>query len=200
MPLLPNDFRIDQGKFKQPGILKTFLLKRYFNCVRSFIKGKTYNSICDAGCGEGVPLTILKPVLGSADLSGIDLSETKITYIRKNIPNGTFLEGSVYKIPFEENSFDLVLCLEVLEHLETPEIALKEIQRIAKQDIILGVPNEPIWSISNMMRMKYLTGLGNTPTHCQKWSSGTFRDFVSGYFSITEVKTVFPWTLVYATL
>jgi len=51
--------------------------------------------------------------------------------------------GSVTEIPFEDNSFECVLCCEVLEHLpyEKFSIALKELKRVAKKQIILSIPD-----------------------------------------------------------
>tara|TARA_B100000073_G_scaffold239944_1_gene201023 strand:- start:1271 stop:1765 length:495 start_codon:yes stop_codon:yes gene_type:complete len=42
------------------------------------------------------------------------------------------MQGSVYKLPFEENSFDLVICSEVLEHLDDYHAAIDEIYRVLK--------------------------------------------------------------------
>jgi ubiquinone/menaquinone biosynthesis C-methylase UbiE len=198
MGMLPPDFRIWQDKFSKPGLIASMLMKRYFKCVASFIGENRSGTVCDVGCGEGVPLAILAPLLENTEISGIDLSESNIECIRENIPRGTFLQGSAYEIPFEDSSFDLVLCLEVLEHLDTPEKALGEIQRISADELIFGVPNEPVWSIANMLRLKYLSSWGNTPDHCQKWSSKGFTKLVSGYFDVIQTVKVFPWTLIHA--
>jgi hypothetical protein len=68
---------------------------------------------------------------------------------------------------------------------------------ITKKDLILSVPNEPIWHILNMLRGKYLSALGNTPGHYQHWSKNQFIKFVSKYAEIIEVKTPLPWTLIH---
>ncbi|KXS41562.1 MAG: methyltransferase type 11 [Candidatus Frackibacter sp. T328-2] len=51
--------------------------------------------------------------------------------------------GSVTDIPFEDNSFDCVLCCEVLEHIPFNQfrVALKEINRVAKRRVILSIPD-----------------------------------------------------------
>ncbi len=51
-------------------------------------------------------------------------------------------KGSIYKIPFADNSFDLVVVSEVLEHLDNPEKALKEVRRVLKKNgkFVLLIP------------------------------------------------------------
>ena len=93
----------------------------------------------------------------------------------------------------------MVVCSEVLEHLEEPENALKKINEITadKGYILLSVPNEPIWRICNMARGKYLKQLGNTPGHIQHWSKRTFcKMLTKNNMRIIETKTPFPWTMV----
>jgi hypothetical protein len=68
---------------------------------------------------------------------------------------------------------------------------------VARHDLILSVPNEPIWHLLNMARGKYLTALGNTPGHFQHWSRSQFVAFVLQYATIVDVQTPLPWTLVH---
>ena len=91
----------------------------------------------------------------------------------------------------------MVLCCEVLEHLEEPGKALKELIRVTKKYIIVSVPREPIWRCLNMDRGKYLKVLGNTPGHIQHWGSKKFVAFLQEY-DIKVVKTAhpLPWTMV----
>ena len=53
--------------------------------------------------------------------------------------------GTAEDLPFADNSFDIVLLSEILEHLEKPEIALREATRVAKLKVILTVPWEAVW-------------------------------------------------------
>ena len=100
-----------------------------------------------------------------------------------------------------ENKYDLVVCSEVLEHLEDPEQALKNIKELCNENgfILLSVPKEPIWRICNMARGKYWKDLGNTPGHIQHWTKRDFcRMVVNNGMKIISVKTPFPWTMVLA--
>ena len=98
------------------------------------------SSILDAGCGAGALLTTLDKEK-KWDLTGIDLSEQGINYIKNNL-NLNASVGSVTDIDFPDNSFDVVICSEVLEHLHINDIvkALSELQRVAKHAVIITTP------------------------------------------------------------
>ena len=117
---------------------------------------------------------------------------------RARHPDLTINVGSVYDLQYEADSFDLVVCMEVLEHLERPEAALEELCRVSRRWLLLSVPREPLWRCLNMARLKYLSELGNTPAHIQHWGSRAFREFVSQRAQLECVRTPIPWTQVLA--
>jgi len=89
--------------------------------------------ILDAGCGEGV--LVEKYAQQGWDITGVD----------KNYASEYVQEGSITDLPFEDSSFDTVMALDVLEHLQYPEQgqALKQIKRVLKPGgvIIFSCPN-----------------------------------------------------------
>nr|WP_256444588.1 methyltransferase domain-containing protein [Aquihabitans sp. G128] len=102
------------------------------------------------------------------------------------------------RLPFEADTFDLVLAIEVLEHVPYPELALSELHRVARRDVVVSVPREPIWSAANLARGKYLKDLGNTPGHINHWSKKGFAELVGRRFDVRAVHSPFPWTMVAA--
>lgn len=103
---------------------------------------------------------------------------------------------SIYDLEPGCDSADLVVCCEVLEHLEHPEEGLLALQSITTKNLIVSVPREPIWRFLNMARGKYIWDWGNTPGHLQHWSKRGFVNLVSKHFLIEEVKTPLPWTML----
>lgn len=155
------------------------------------------NNLIDCGCGEGMVLNRLRPVLNDVDCYAFDFSKKELEMAKKNI--GEFCsikQGDIYKIKHKDNSFDLVLCTEVMEHLEYPLVALKEIHRITKKYALLSVPREPLWRVLNFVRGKYIRELGNTPGHLNHWSSLGFKKFISKYFKVLKTKHPTPWTVL----
>jgi SAM-dependent methyltransferase len=81
--------------------------------------------VLDAGCGSGrnmIELSSLGPV------TGIELSETSVALARGR-EAGEIVSGSVLEMPFPDDSFDLAVSLDVIEHLEDDLTALRELRR-----------------------------------------------------------------------
>jgi len=96
----------------------------------------------DLGCGVGHILTIAP---ASFTKVGVDYSHSSLKLARSQLHEPTALvNGSGQALPFADNSFDLVTCLEVLEHLEDDETAVGEISRVLKPGgyLIASVPNQ----------------------------------------------------------
>ncbi|MDC6469742.1 class I SAM-dependent methyltransferase [Candidatus Pelagibacter sp. Uisw_099_02] len=66
----------------------------------------------------------------------------KVTEVDQSGDNNITLDlDNVEKIPFESNSFDTVICLDVLEHLENFHLILDEMNRVSEKYIIISLPN-----------------------------------------------------------
>ena len=102
------------------------------------------------------------------------------------------------RIDAADGEYDLVLAIEVLEHVPEPERALREIARVCRGQVVLSVPREPIWRIGNMARGRYLRQLGDTPGHVNHWSAGSFRRLVARHFDVEQVRRPLPWTMIRA--
>lgn len=89
----------------------------------------------DVGCGGG-RLSIAMARLGAAEVIGCDISEEGLQDARrraKDLLNIRFERASVLELPFEDESFDFVLCNGVLHHTPDPARGFKEITRILKR-------------------------------------------------------------------
>ncbi len=93
------------------------------------------------------------------------------------------------------DSAELVVCCEVLEHLEDPEAALATLASLARPWLIASVPREPLWRALNMARGKYLGQRGNTPGHLNHWSKGGFARFLESRFEVEMLRSPTPWTM-----
>lgn len=114
--------------------IRKILINRFNKNLIKVIKEINPVSILDAGCGEGFIIKLISDnIEGELKISGFDLSEQAVGLAGKANKDADIKAASIYNIPFEEDSFDLVICSEVLEHLEKPEEALKEINRVVKK-------------------------------------------------------------------
>jgi ubiquinone/menaquinone biosynthesis C-methylase UbiE len=181
---------IRQEKYDDKNPVVKFVLGRFFGRLRGALAEIDPHSVLDAGCGEGEMLrrgvlpAHVRPVC--LDLRPASLAE---------IATPHRVCASVFSLPFADRSFDTVTCLEVLEHLEDPAAAVRELARVSRRAVVVSVPFEPYFRIGNVLRGKHLAGLGNHPEHVQHWNLRTFHDFLVG--SVAEVRIVeaLPWII-----
>jgi len=181
------------------------LLDNYFRSVEKLLKETDIDGVEQAieiGCGEGFSTIRLKNMLPEkTTLSASEYVAQLVPKAQKRNPQVRVIQESVYETTHKDNSFDLVFLLEVLEHLDYPDIALQELKRITKPGgyLILGVPREPIWRILNMSRAKYIKDFGNTPGHLNHWSANGVKKIVSKNFgTVIDSQQPLPWTIVLA--
>ena len=154
-------------------------------------------SVLEVGCGEGVQLRKVEEALPPHQLVGFDLPDDHLAARWEGL-DAAMVSGSVDALPFPDDSFDLVLALEMLEHVPDPDRALAEIARVARDRIVLSVPWEPVWRIGNMARGRYVRDLGNTPGHIHHFTRPAFRRLVDRHLDVVAVRRPFPWTFVQA--
>ena len=153
--------------------------------------------VLDVGCGEGHERDRIAAALPDADIAGVDIAPAEWLARFHPVPRRVAV-GDAAQLPFRSGAFDLVVALEVLEHVRDPRPALAEIARVASGPVILSVPWEPVWRAGNMVRGRYLGQLGNTPGHLQHFTRRGFLRLVGEYFTVDAVRRPLPWTLVRA--
>ncbi|HWQ15529.1 MAG TPA: class I SAM-dependent methyltransferase [Roseiflexaceae bacterium] len=175
--------------------LQRALIARFHRAVAQLAAQTGARRALDAGCGEGFGLqAALVPSFPAA--LGLDLSVESLQFARRLNPASPFVAGSLTALPFPDGAFDLVACLEVLEHLERPEQGLEELCRVSARWLLLSVPNEPLFRGANFLRGKNMRQLGNDPGHLNHWSARSFERFVARRCHVVARRQPFPWTLV----
>lgn len=189
------------------GRIGSRLIDAYFTHVGQLIKETglqnepTFQAI-EIGCGEGFSTQRIANMLPpQAIFAASEYVSDLVPKAAKRNPGVTVLQESTYELTHPDDSFDVVLLLEVLEHLDYPDKALQEIARILKPSgyLILGVPREPLWCMLNLARGKYITHFGNTTGHLNHWSKHTLRMYLEGHFGpVRQTRSPVPWTIVLA--
>lgn len=186
-------------KYNSKNPLVRFLMKGFTDVISGFVSRVSPRTIHEIGCGEGY--WVLDWYQQDIEARGSDFSEKVIRLAQenarnRNLPASIFFTRSIYDIVPERDSADLIVCCEVLEHLQNPDVALSALSRVVSDYVILSVPREPIWSILNLFRGKYIDAFGNTPGHIQRWSSKEFIGLACRYFDVVDVKNPLPWTIL----
>lgn len=158
------------------------------------------DTVLEVGCGEG-ELSIRTALATAASVRAFDISSDVITEARHRAHDAgvaqriAFRQDRVEAIDPDRDAADLVICCEVLEHLDSPREAITQLASTCRGHLIVSVPREPIWRLMNMCRGKYLKDLGNTPGHVQHWSSAQFCHLLEERFEIVELRQPLPWTM-----
>ncbi|HEU4619835.1 MAG TPA: class I SAM-dependent methyltransferase [Gammaproteobacteria bacterium] len=176
------------------------LMSGFERSLENLVSLASPRTIHEVGCGEG-RWTIEWAERG-IDARGSDFSAQVIALAQANAARLTgrgkqarFRVASVYDLDPAIDSAELVVCCEVLEHLEAPRRAVEALARLASPWLVASVPNEPLWSAMNVARGKYWSSLGNTPGHVQRWTPNRFVALLAERFDIVRVQRPLPWTM-----
>ncbi len=115
-------------------------LNQYFE--DSIEKG---SKVVDFGCGLG---DVIAALPSEYDFYGMDYAKSNIDVAKPRLEGKANIEqGNIYELPYEDNTFDVGICLEVLEHIEDDERAVREICRVLKPGgrLIAAVPYTYYW-------------------------------------------------------
>ena len=190
---VPTGNTYDKYATKNP--IERRLVANFLARLDDMLPARTPARILEVGIGEGDVAARVTERFPEASFVGIDLPDVSLAERWSTIGlAGCFAD--IAALPFPDDTFDLVLAIEVLEHVPHPDAALRELTRVATRDVVLSVPHEPIWRVANMARGKYLGQLGNTPGHIQHWSRRRFVELAGRHFAVRSVRSPFPWTLV----
>ena len=123
---------------------------------------------------------------------------TRSQEFRARNPGLEIHQGDLYALPFEDGEFDLVLALEVLEHLEDPAAAVAEMRRVSARAVAVTVPLEPFFRGGNLARGRYVERLGSTPGHLNTWGPVGLRRLLDPVLPGSRWFELFPWQGVIA--
>jgi SAM-dependent methyltransferase len=106
----------------------------------SFLDGKG-KKVLDVGCAYGYVTSLLKKLM--YETYGLDVSAYALKLAVENKPkDAEFIVSDIQRsLPFMENTFDLVICFDVLEHLLCPEKALKNMYAVCKDVLLCTTPH-----------------------------------------------------------
>ena len=98
------------------------------------IEKEEWNSLLDAGCGTGAVISLLKGKYPDKNYTGIDLSPKMIEVAKRKNSGVSFICGDCEELPFEDNSFDVIICSQSFHHYPNPEKFFKNVYRTLRSD------------------------------------------------------------------
>jgi 2-polyprenyl-3-methyl-5-hydroxy-6-metoxy-1,4-benzoquinol methylase len=195
-PSVPTGNTFDKYGSNNPVVRR--LMSGFERTLDQLFARASARSVLDVGCGEGVLTARWAEQLAPARVVGIDLQDPKLEseWELRRRANLEFRTVSSAKLAFEEDEFDLVAAIEVLEHVPDPETTVSEMARVARSHMLVSVPREPLWRALNLIRGAYVRDLGNTPGHVNHWSKGRFVRLLERHGEVVEARSPFPWTML----
>lgn len=186
-------------KYNSRNPLQQLLIQRFLNTVSCLVEQSGALILADIGCAEGFVINHLQRSGLPLQCVGIDIDIDALRRARSIYTGFQIQQGNIYDIPYEAGVFDLVLCLEVLEHLHYPEQAVLELMRISQRYCLLSVPHEPFFRVANLLRGKSLSRLGDDIDHVNHWNRASFTRFLQSFdLIVRNVEAPFPWLVVLA--
>jgi 2-polyprenyl-3-methyl-5-hydroxy-6-metoxy-1,4-benzoquinol methylase len=194
--------RPNSRKYTNRNPIHRWLLQHFLERVAQEVErviGKVGEArLLDVGCGEGYVLRYLQRRWPGIPAVGLDRDLEALQAACCYHPHPPLLNAEASSLPFPDQSFRLILCLEVLEHLADPQVALRELARVSERYLLLSVPNQPYFSLANFLRGKNLATMGEDRDHRHHWRPSRFLTLVSQELRAVRISYPFPWVLVLA--
>ncbi len=122
----------------------------------------TNSKLLDLGCGTGLTLTFLAQAFPNSvgcDIGAGEVGATK-TVLKDHGLKIPVVKYNGRKLPFPDSFFDIVTFIEVIEHVDHPDLVLKEIERVLKPDGILHITTaNKWWPIEPHFKLPFLSYL-----------------------------------------
>lgn len=196
--MIPDSYfeRFDTPKYRSRNPVQRELIRRFVARVHAlFLEAGPIESVLEVGVGEGFLSGYLSEKLPEKRFTGVDVSEEDLARLRAKFPRIATRAASIYDVGKLEGRFDLILCAEVLEHVDDPDRALEALVSLGPKHLLLTVPHEPWFLLSNLARGKNLSRLGNDPEHVQLFTSGKFRRLLERHLELERLTRSYPWLL-----
>jgi SAM-dependent methyltransferase len=193
----------DAAKYGSSNPVVVRLLDRFMGRLKQVI-GPVEGTVVDVGIGEGLCLErVLRPAEGAPTVDprvvvGVEYRFDKARAASQQLADVDLSVGDAGMLPFPDRAADLVLCLEVLEHLPTVAPAVAELARVTGDRCVVSVPWEPWFRLGNLGRGKNVRRLGNDPEHLRAFSPRSLRRTLERSFAEVRVVPVFPWLVAEA--
>ena len=113
--------------------------------------------VLDVGCGTGRHLALFHP---SNELFGLDLSSEMLACAAERVPQAKFLAASADTLPFENDTFDIVLSVRVLQHIQDQEKFVEEMVRVCKPGGQVALLSYNSWSLLCLYKQIRMSRIG----------------------------------------
>ena len=106
------------------------MCKKDYPDILEELEKEPFRDLLDAGCGPAPMISLLSEKYPDRHYTGLDLTPAMIRQAKKkNIPNATFVVGDCENFPFENDSFDAIICSMSFHHYPNPQAFFDSVKR-----------------------------------------------------------------------
>ncbi len=181
--------------YEDSGFLIRFIERKRLQLIRRLAQPKPVDRLLEVGCGGGHVLREFP----ECELTGVDVSSEMLAKAKVNLADfrATLQHGPLAAHEFPADSFDIVVCTEVLEHVLDPEPILAEIARVIRPGgrVVITFPNDHLINgLKDVIRKTHLTsvppfrriGWGGDHYHFHVWTVPEMRSLLSKHFDVVD--------------
>ncbi|MBA3727867.1 MAG: methyltransferase domain-containing protein [Actinobacteria bacterium] len=153
--------------------LQRYWQRARFRVIRGMVDGS--QRILDIGCGSSRILQSLPQAVG------LDMQIRKLRWLRS--PGRALVQGSLSRLPFEDETFDAVICSEVIEHIARSEVDLTDMVRVLSPGgmLVLGTPDYGRWTWRALEGLyKKVFPQGYATEHINPYTRAELRRIIEG--------------------
>jgi len=167
--------------------------RRRLRLIVELAGGSAAKRVLEVGCGGGHVLALF----GEAELVGVDPSKVMLAKARHRLVGrrATLHHGELEAVALPAQSFDVIICTEVLEHCVSPEVVLAEMRRLLHPDglAVVTFPNDQLIAtlrrgLETVPRAFSLvpgrTHWGGDEYHLHRWTIDEMRALLSRFFAL----------------
>jgi len=189
-----------EKRYSKGNVFLRHVEQQRIKTILKMLNSSSEDVVLDVGCGGG---TLIKKIKGKK-IVGIDFSKTAVMLARKNLKskrNAVIKRMNAEKLSLPSNSFDRIVCTEVLEHVQKPENVIREMLRVLKKDghAVITIPNEKnVKKIKNSLNRLgvmnvFLDGISKNCSeewHIHEFSREMFKKLTEKKFRIEKTKAI----------
>lgn len=186
--------------FESANPILRYIEKTRAKTIIKFAKISSNDTAIDVGCGEGYMLSLFPK---AQQIIGFDISNVALERARSILNDRNdveFIKGDGQNIQLDDNSFDVTICSEMLEHVPEPKRVISELHRILKPGgrLVVSIPDEKrIKRIMNIIKSlkidRFLHAARKQETyewHLHEFDMNVLKSISDEYFSIKKVRRI----------
>ena len=125
-----NEFTKAAGRYESDHAGIYEMCKKDYPDILEELETEPFSDLLDAGCGPAPMISLLAEKYPERHYTGLDLTPAMIEQAKKKqIPNATFVVGDCENFPFEDNSFDAIICSNSFHHYPNPQAFFDSVKR-----------------------------------------------------------------------